>query len=507
MIDSIEIQRFKRFERPFRLEGLGRINYLVGKNNVGKSSFLQAVLLACLYRNRNGSGFDNSSIPDNLATQREYYSHEDVSSPIKVVFKDETNQQTIIEGSWRQDINRIEKTKKGEGKIPGALYIPCNIPMSKGQDRSTVTEIENEIKGIGILSVNRIASFVYHWERKEADGTWDKPQSSRFSAFREMVNREFQIEILRPELDDVNVFDFRYLEQKKKRSLYLLGSGAQNIIYLAAALYYMQNYDLILVDEPELHLHPALQKKLTDIFRLFDCQFIIATQSPFVISNLTADDSVYILKDGEDTAYKKSSFVKALVSLELGGEPGDVGAPDNFVLVEEESMRILLRKINDRFYPEKTIQFISCSGINQVPDKETAIANIVDHNLLLKCTPIYLSKYFIVTDKLTEEIKTDPKILGIREKLKSRFIEIQTETLETAYPEKYLEAFKKKEAEQFKGVQGTSTRENITNCIEDKEQTHKALGKRKCDLAKFIGEEIMKEDFGEIFPELETIFQ
>ena len=61
-----------------------RVNYLVGKNNSGKSSFLQAVLLTCLYRNEDGSRFLNSSFPENLAAYREYYSDEDISSPIKV---------------------------------------------------------------------------------------------------------------------------------------------------------------------------------------------------------------------------------------------------------------------------------------------------------------------------------------------------------------------------------------------------------------------------------------
>ncbi len=511
MINSIEIQRFKRFERPIRLEGLGRVNYLVGKNNSGKSSFLQAVLLACLYRDENGSHFSNSSFPDNLAALREYYSDEDISSPIRVVLNDGTQEKTIIEGSWRQDGNTIRKINTGEGKIPRALYIPCNVQMSKSQDISTVRQIENEIRGLGILSVSRIASFVYHWRRHLVDGTWNKEPSNKFSDFRDMIHDEFQIEILRPEPNDDNVHDFKYLEQKKERRLYLLGSGAQNIIYLLAAIYYLTDYDLILVDEPELHLHPGLQKRLGKLFRIlsrrFDVQFIVATQSPFAISNLTVDDSVYILKTGVgDTVSKENSFVKVLVSLELGGEPSDVGAPENFVLVEEASMQIFLRRINDRLYRAKAIQFISCGGINRVPDKEMAIQNIVDHNLLLKCTPIYLSKYFIVTDKLTEAIKKDPRIIDMREKLHGRFIEICTETLEAAYPEKYLEKFMAKNAEKFENIQDANVKKSIANWI-GAGQTQEEQGRRKFDLAEFVGNTITQEDFGKALPELAIIFQ
>ena len=511
MISNIEIQRFKRFKQPITLEDLGHVNYLVGKNNSGKSSFLQAVLLACLNRSENGSRFSNSSFPENLAALREYYSDEDILSPIRVVLHNGTQGKTIIESTWTQQGNRIDKNNTGEGKIPSALYIPCNVQMSRVHDTSTVRNIKNEIRDLGILSVGRIASLVYHWERKSVGGTWGRKPSNRFSDFRGIIRDEFQIEILPPEPNDENTYDFKYREQEKVRNLYLLGSGAQSIIYLTAAIYYLKNYDLMLVDEPELHLHPELQKRLGTIFRKlsrqFDVQFIVATQSPFIISDLTGDDSVYILKTGVGgTVYKENSFVKVLVSLELGGEPSDVGAPENFVLVEEASMQIFLRRINDRLYRAKVIQFISCAGINRVPDKETAIQNIVDHNLLLKCTPIYRSKYFVVTDKLTEEIKKDPRILDMQDKLHSRFIEMRTETLEAAFPEKYLEEFMKKNVEQFKNIQETTTRESIGNWI-GAGKTQEERGRRKLDLARFIGNITTEEDFRSAFPKLVIIFQ
>lgn len=114
MICSIEIQKFKRFKKRIRIEGLASVNYLVGKNNSGKSSFLQAVLLACLYRNADGSGFLNPRFPENLAAYREYYSNEDISSPIKVVLTDEKKKRILIEGSWINDSSAIHKKSEGD---------------------------------------------------------------------------------------------------------------------------------------------------------------------------------------------------------------------------------------------------------------------------------------------------------------------------------------------------------------------------------------------------------
>ncbi len=68
MVDSIEVQKFKKFENPIRIEGLSGVNYLVGKNNAGKSSFLQAVLLSTLYRNEAKTNFSSSGFSFTVRT-------------------------------------------------------------------------------------------------------------------------------------------------------------------------------------------------------------------------------------------------------------------------------------------------------------------------------------------------------------------------------------------------------------------------------------------------------
>ena len=48
LLDSLEIRRFRVFHH-LRLEKLGRVNLIVGQNNVGKSSLLEALQV---YANR-----------------------------------------------------------------------------------------------------------------------------------------------------------------------------------------------------------------------------------------------------------------------------------------------------------------------------------------------------------------------------------------------------------------------------------------------------------------------
>lgn len=71
-----------------------------------------------------------------------------------------------------------------------------------------------------------------------------------------------------------------------------LSSGQKGIVHLIFALYcYDIEHGLFIIDEPELHLHPQLQRKYIEIAQLEcqkrDIQFIISTHSPIFVSEKT----------------------------------------------------------------------------------------------------------------------------------------------------------------------------------------------------------------------------
>ena len=49
ILPSLEIQNFRAFEH-LRIERLGRVNLITGKNNVGKTSLLGGLVFVCAWR-------------------------------------------------------------------------------------------------------------------------------------------------------------------------------------------------------------------------------------------------------------------------------------------------------------------------------------------------------------------------------------------------------------------------------------------------------------------------
>lgn len=85
-----------------------------------------------------------------------------------------------------------------------------------------------------------------------------------------------------------------------------LGEGLISLIFIIDALYDSNAGDVIVIDEPELSLHPSLQKKLYTLLIEFSAtrQIVIATHSPYFVgpeSILNGGKIVRVIKRDERT--------------------------------------------------------------------------------------------------------------------------------------------------------------------------------------------------------------
>jgi len=99
-------------------------------------------------------------------------------------------------------------------------------------------------------------------------------------------------------------------------SLNDLSTGEKQVIYRVG--YILKNLGnisggIILIDEPEISLHPMWQMKLKDflfeIFKDYDVQIIIATHSPYIFKNLDENKEACIKIDRSKPESKKVSMI------------------------------------------------------------------------------------------------------------------------------------------------------------------------------------------------------
>lgn len=116
-----------------------------------------------------------------------------------------------------------------------------------------------------------------------------------FLSLNEILGKilNLQLYIHRPDDDTLTYkIDFQNKDTSKIINIAELSSGEKGIIHFIFSIY---GYDLengvMIIDEPELHLHPQMQQKYLDIiFKVIqemELQFIIATHSPIFVNPKT----------------------------------------------------------------------------------------------------------------------------------------------------------------------------------------------------------------------------
>lgn len=117
-------------------------------------------------------------------------------------------------------------------------------------------------------------------------------------------------------------FNIRKLGQRKIINISSASSGEQSVLVsLLGISAFIKDKSLILIDEPEICLHPSWQEKyielLIECFSIYKgCHFVLATHSPQIISNLNSENC-FIIKIGESETYSSSSFIKKSADYQL----------------------------------------------------------------------------------------------------------------------------------------------------------------------------------------------
>lgn len=271
------------------------INVIAGINGSGKTSLLEAIKSILI-----GQQIDASLKLHYYTKDYQFIGHSGKIDPSIVVFPAKGRGNTSIKdfSSELKDINEngaIDNKNGGLTSVdsnPRLIYSPAKLAFEYQQSIQLDTRYHfyNEINAQSLLGNAEyfIQQFVLTKERQSRNPDPKERTQQAIAAF----NQHFE------SLDMATVlYDLDNTQQNKpifnnakgdKVTIQQLSDGEKQLYGRVVSLMLLQpNNSIILLDEPEISLHPAWQLAITKIYEKIgqNNQFIIATHSPQIIAN------------------------------------------------------------------------------------------------------------------------------------------------------------------------------------------------------------------------------
>ena len=157
-----------------------------------------------------------------------------------------------------------------------------------------------------------------------------------------------------------NIYEIVLSKEGKSFNIRQASSGEKEIINFLLGIFALNiKKGLIVIDEPELHLHPKWQSILTDLFVELATntgnQFIISTHSPVFINDKTISNVIRVYKDSNNTSkivtIKKDNLtsVKDLLHIVNSHNNEKIFFADKVVLVEGIQDRLIFEKLINHY--------------------------------------------------------------------------------------------------------------------------------------------------------------
>lgn len=362
-IKKITIKNFRLFpsDKDFEIDNINTpdetnegsgLNVFVGENGSGKTALLDAFALPILEYKTENFGVDNFN---------------DTSKKIEVnIYSGEEFEVdgTMPKGSFKAKGFSFEagvRSKESKSYLSSIIVNDqkfIRVDPSKPKDNSPDlrVNVNNPFKGkrfsendVLFLDRNRLfqtrsgnfnttrfdrlmEDFSYQYLKKatienlndDLDGKIKKDKvenkflSQAVQKFQEISGSQIKLDFLDNYEPFKNAFFATRKDNHQQIALSNLGSGYEMIFALLYSFYLAQQSGkqlIVLIDEPELHLHPRLQEKFVGFLLEFskDAQIILASHSPLLVKQLSENDKVKI-RVLESDGQKVSEIEKRVLS-------------------------------------------------------------------------------------------------------------------------------------------------------------------------------------------------
>lgn len=377
---KLKISNFKCIQ-SVELE-LSDVNILVGVNGSGKSSIIQAIHLACCVI-RQAESVQSSKTSTVGIEDLDYLPTDNYkmlgfrsiwgnrqgtsSSQVELTFLSEENQVTAscelrsarnagisITGEIPTALTNTLRRKRNffSAYIPGISGIP-NREESKGK--------KVILKACSYGDSNIILRNVLFLLKEE--------ESNNIIAIEEWISliiAPIKIAIDYDSEKDLNI-KCEVQINSDVRPLELIGTGYLQLIQIFSYIL-LFNPGILLIDEPDIHLHPTVQEKLVQVLSRVASErgikILLTTHSPFIVRGAPTSAKVYWINEGVTVSENRNQ-----VELALGW--GAFGK--KIIIITEDANTELLRKIIAQWAElDKFITFYPGTGYKELPKPEQA---------------------------------------------------------------------------------------------------------------------------------------
>ncbi len=347
MIKSISIQGFRgysekqeiSFSLPNGISGSG-LTFLVGANNSGKTTIIEAI--------RAFNGYQHES-PSFSVGKR----NPKVNNIVELSLEDESGNKCIIK--------TVESGGSSTTKLPNQSYSFYVLQSRRfieyefgqgEQSREDYLRGSNKLDSKRTSQLNGFSLRLFAMQKNKA----------RFDIMLKKI-LGIDIEWTIDQNDSGNYF-IKYVFEGITHSSEGIGDGIWSIFTICDALYDSTERGTIVIDEPELSIHPRLQKRLMTILaeESKNKQIIISTHSPYFVNWESICNGANLIRTVKEATGNIKCFVlNETIKAQFKGFLTDLNNPhvlglnanevffleDKIILVEGQEDIIILKKILD----------------------------------------------------------------------------------------------------------------------------------------------------------------